>query len=233
MDGKEEAVVEDTLSVSDSASNGSESGSDTEDTEEATLPGSSVSVATSSGTKAPVKRLSWLDKKKKGLASRAAGSSLGNSLFEKYVDKDTQMLIDSICVIISKENGAKAAKKTKQEILKVAVKILMLYHSKKVTEDSFTSLSFSLRRIFSAVRNAYHAKTLNEATANRIHGVALSFYENLQASLAELVSDNTMQRISKLIETVLSPGILVAATKYDKEFQQIAMVLATYLEVSS
>lgn len=176
-----------------------------------------------------VKKLSWLEKKKKGLASKAAGSSLGAGIFEKYVDKETQSLIDSVCAIIAKEQGSKAAKKTKKEILKVAVKILLLYNAKKVTEESFETLVFSFRRICSSVRNAYHAKSLNEATATRIHGVAMIFYQNLQNSLAGLVSENTMQRILSLINNIFSTTLLVAATKYDKEFQQIAMVLATYL----
>jgi hypothetical protein len=228
--GKEEAE-EDSLSVSIS-----EEPTDEDIDEEVDELSNSISMATYSDVsvgEVPKKKLSWLQKKKKGLASRAAGSSLGSSLFNNYVDKDTQSLIGSICSIIQSEKGSKEAKKTKQEILKVAAKILLLYHEGKVTEDSFNTLAFSFRRICSGVRNAYHAKNLNEATANRIHGVAMIFFQNLQTSLVGLVSENTITRIRTLIDYIFSPWLLTAAAQYDKEFQQIAMVLAMYLETST
>lgn len=185
------------------------------------------------GVEASKKKLSWIQKKKKGLASRAAGSSLGASLFQKHVDKDTQALVASICEIISREKGAKNAKHVKQEILRVAAKILLLYQEKTITEDSFDALKFSFRRICSSVRNAYHAKSLNEATATRIRGVANIFYQQLQETLVGLVSEKTMSRIQALIDYIFDPELLVSAAQYDKEFQQIAMVLALYLESST
>lgn len=195
--------------------------------------GESSSAPSSSGDPGKIpKKLSWLDKKKKGLASRAAGSSLGNALFQKYVDKNTQSLISSICDVIKLEKSSKEAKKTKEEILKVATKILLLYNDGKVTDESFSTLVFSFRRICSAIRNAYHAKNLNEAVAQRIHGVAMQFYANLQVAIAGLVSDNTLNRIQALIDYIFSVELLTAANKYPDDFQKIAMVLAGYLEGS-
>ena len=187
------------------------------------------------GAKSPAKKqkLSWIQKKKKGIASRAAGSSIGSALFKKNVDKDTQSLINSLCEIIEKEKGKKEAKHTKKEILKVAVKILILYEDKKVTEESFDSLVFAFRRICSSVRNSYHARSLNEDTAVRIRKLAQTLFDNLQNALDRLVTENTMERIQALIDYIFNPSFLVTATKYDKEFQQIAMVLAYYLEASS
>lgn len=208
-----------------------ELGSEPEEEEE----DDSDSEAGKSGGKSPAKKqkLTWIQKKKKGIASRAAGSSIGSALFKKNVDKDTQTLINSLCEIVEKEKGKKEAKNTKKEILKVAVKILILYEEKKVTEESFDSLIFAFRRICSSVRNAYHARSLNEDTGIRIRKLAQVLYVNLQNSLNGLVTDNTMDRIQALIDYVFDPLFLVAATKYDKEFQQIAMVLALYLEAST
>ena len=226
-DKKEEVETDETLSITVS--------SDSEDSEpEAASSSASTttedSVNPAEGSDKPKRKLTWLQKKKKGIASRAAGSSVGGALFQKYVDKDTQMLIASLCEIIKQEKGSKEAKKTKEEILKVSVKILLLYNEKKLTDDSFDTLVFSFRRICSSVRNAYHGKSLNEATGQRIHGMALQFFGHLQTSLEDLVSPNTIQRIRTLIDLIFDPELLVAATKYDKEFQQVAMVLALYLE---
>lgn len=217
------------LSISDSSDESSD-----EDTGSSTASSSDKGADhANDGVASGKKKLSWIQKKKKGLASRAAGSSLGASLFQKHVDKETQSLIASVCEIIAKEKGSKQAKNVKQEILKVAVKILLLYQEKTITEESFDTLKFSFRRICSSVRNAYHAKSLNEATGVRIHGMATIFYQHLQSSIKGLVSDKTMTRIQTLLDYVFDPALLVAATQYDKEFQQIAMVLALYLETSS
>jgi hypothetical protein len=226
---KEEVESEETLSITISSDSDD---SDAEATSSSTIDSPETLSTATEGQDRVKKKLSWIQKKKKGLASRAAGSSVGGALFQKYVDKDTQMLIASLCEIIRQEKGSKEAKKTKEEILKVAVKILLLYHEKKLTDESFGTLLFSFRRICSSVRNAYHAKSLNAAVGGRIHGVALQFFANLQTSLEGLVSPNTIQRIHTLIDLVFDPELLVAATKYDKEFQQIAMVLALYLESS-
>lgn len=220
---KEEEEEEDdlSLSITDSDSEGADSSS------AQNAEGDAIGA---SGNK---RKLSWIQKKKKGLASRAAGSSLGNALFQKHVDKETQSLIGSVCEIIAHEKGKKRASQTKKEILKVAVKILVLYNEKKVTEDSFNTLAFAFRRICSSVRNAYHARSLNEATATRIHGLAQTLEQHLHAALQGLVTENTFNRIHDLLDFIFNPELLVAANKYDKEFQQIAMVLAHYLETAT
>ena len=237
---EEEGVVEEEVEVveeEDSLSvtiTDEDTGSETaEDEEEDDSDPETTTTAVEGKSPNKKQKLTWIQKKKKGIASRAAGSSIGSALFKKNVDKDTQSLINSLCEIIEKEKGKKEAKNIKKEILKVAVKILLLYEEKKVTEDSFQTLIFSFRRICSSVRNAYHARSLNEATAQRIRTLAQTLYTNLEASLQGLVTLNTMERIQALIDYVFNPAFLVAATKYDKEFQQIAMVLAFYLEASS
>jgi len=44
----------------------------------------------------PQKKLSWLQKKKKGLAGKAATSALGKSLLDKYLDADVKLLLKCI-----------------------------------------------------------------------------------------------------------------------------------------
>lgn len=235
---EEEVIEEKSLSEEDvddllMSSSDSESDSDDNDFDQASSQSNTDSEkASSSSSPAPgsKRKLSWFQKKKKGLASKTASSSLGRTLFKQYVDKDTQALIDNLCIIIKKVDGAKQAKKVRQEILRSAVKIVLLVHEKKVTEDSFQTLIFSFRRICSAIRNAYHAKTLDPATAQRINAVALVFYDHLEISLSGLLSQKSLAKIKNLINYVLSENILTNATKHEAEFQKIAYVLALYLQ---
>ena len=48
------------------------------------------------GDEVTVKKLSWIQKKKKGLAGKAATSALGKTLLDKYIDADTKLLLKSI-----------------------------------------------------------------------------------------------------------------------------------------
>jgi len=55
--------------------------------------------------------------------------------------------------VVTKESGAKKASQVKNDIIKVAVKLMFLHDEKKITEDSFNGLGFAFRRICSSLRN--------------------------------------------------------------------------------
>jgi hypothetical protein len=118
---------------------------------------------------------SWFQKKSKGFASAAAGSRVGKGILKDFLDADSNRLLKALKVLITKDVSKARAKEVERDIIKSAVKVIYLYQEKRVTEDSFNGLTFSFRRICSAVRNAYQARNLDKATAERIEGMCINF----------------------------------------------------------
>jgi len=129
----------------------------------------------------PKKKSSWLFQRKKAIASKTATSVIGKALFKKFVDKETILLLGSVKTIITLEEGSKKAKQIKNNITKLAVKVLLLYDEKSLKEDSFDGLVFYFRRICSAVRNGWRTKVLEESVAKRVHDLIKEFGVGLEA----------------------------------------------------
>ncbi len=113
--------------------------------------GEMTAVESSKDSSPKNKRKSWLFQKKKAIASKTATSSLGKALFKKFVDKETVLLLKTIKIMVTKEDGPKKAKEINNNILKLAVKILLLYEDKSLVPESFEGVTFLFQRICSTV----------------------------------------------------------------------------------
>lgn len=160
-----------------------------------------------------------------------ATSGIGKQLFKKFVDKETLLLLESFTTLITKECGAKQAKKVKNDIIKIAVKVLVLYDSKKLTEESFRGLGFFFRRICSTVKNAYLRKELNEDTFQRLQSLVKEFELGIRNILKAYVSETTIKRIKDTFEFFQDKTFMLKISK-QPEFEKIVHVLAHYLEAS-
>jgi hypothetical protein len=118
---------------------------------------------------------SWFQKKSKGFASAAAGSRAGKGILKDFIDADTKRLLKALKSLITKDASKDRAKAVEKDIIKSAVKVIYLYKEKRINEDSFSGMTTTFRRICSAVRNAYQARSLDKATAERIETMCANF----------------------------------------------------------
>jgi len=176
------------------------------------------------------RRDSWILKQKKGLASHMATSSAGKQLLKKYLDKDTQTLLTTVKKLITSIDTAKRAKQFNKDIIKIAVKVIVLYQDKKVTENSFESLKFTFRRICSAIRNNWRTKAFEEqATCDRLIDQFEQFEKGLLKILKSYVSQNSVERIRNTFGYVANTEFLQKASRHE-DFDKVAYVMAVYLE---
>mmetsp|Transcript_27601 Transcript_27601/g.30731 ORF Transcript_27601/g.30731 Transcript_27601/m.30731 type:complete len:237 (+) Transcript_27601:70-780(+) len=172
---------------------------------------------------------SWMYRKKKGMASAAASSSLGKQLIYKFVDKETLDLLNTVKIMVGRENNPKFAKTLKKDIIKIAVKVLMLYEDKKLTDDSFNSLVSGFRRICASVRNGYKTNTLKGKRVERVSELIGEFSIGIRKILTGLISPKTDKRIESICLYISDVKFLNTVIAYP-EFDKIACTLAYYLE---
>jgi len=123
----------------------------------------------------------------------------------------------------------KKAKKVKNDIFSIAVKTIVLYQEKKVTDNDFLHLKNTFRRICSAIRNGYRTGEIEPETAKRISDLMQTFGVAVKEIIQPHVSDATIQKFNALLGYIGSSEFLIRVSKYE-EFGSIAYVLAFYLQ---
>lgn len=116
--------------------------------------------------------------------------------------------------------------------MKTAVKVIMLYEEKKVTDEDFESMQLTFRRTCAGVRNAYQGRSLNvdqESIADRVSVHLTSFSSGVIKVIKPFVRQHSLGRLEDLLGYLANPAFLLRAFKLD-EFQTIAMVLSSYLQ---
>jgi len=171
------------------------------------------------------RKKSWSARTKTGLGN----SAVGKALFNKFVDKETKKLINTLMVLVEKDQSKKIAKKVKAEIFRIAVKIIVLHEEKYVTPEDFGRLRNNFRRICSATRNGYRTGQIESETANRISELISSFANGIKEIVGKLVSPSTIERIESLVTNLGNAEFIVRVSKL-KEFDTVAYVLAYYLQ---
>lgn len=177
-------------------------------------------------------KLSWFEKRKKGVVSKAATSSIGKALFKKYADKETLKLLKAIKSILrNTHKNSKVAKDTHKHIIKLSVKVLMLYDQKKLKDSDFNSLTYSFRRFCSSIRNHYQARSFNENAVERICNLGESLCLGIHNILKPYVKKKTLERI-KYVSNILCTKHFIKILPEQTEFPEIVMVLSHYLTIS-
>jgi hypothetical protein len=174
------------------------------------------------------KKQSWALKQKKGLASRAATSSLGKVFLKKFVDKETQTLMVTVKKLVAKVDGTKKASQINRNIIKIAVKVIILYRDKKVTEANFESLKGNFRRICSTIKNNWRTQQFNEKTCERLLEQVNQFEKGLIKILKPHITSHTEKRIDDTFQYLANPQFLLKASKLP-EFEKVVYVLSYYL----
>jgi len=175
------------------------------------------------------KKQNWFTKAKKGVMSKATSSSAGKALFNKFVDKETKNLINSLCIIEEKEEGYEKSKQMKTDIYRIAVKIIMLYQDKFITERDFGNIKSQFRKVCSSLKNGFRTGILEETTAQRIESNIIDFCSSTKNLITPFLTDHTLNRLDRLQGTLGNLNWLMTASKFD-EFNSIVYACAHYLE---
>lgn len=137
--------------------------------------------------------------------------------------------------MVALQDGKKKADKVRKDIMKSAVKVIVLYEEKRVTDEDFQSMQFLFRRTCSGVRNAYQGRTVKnvdqDSIAERISGHLRQFSAGVTKVIKPFVTKHSLDRMESLLAYLANPSFLVKSFSL-AEFQTIAMVLSSYLQNS-
>lgn len=228
---KEKKIDDKTTNKPNDANNeeeGSDSGEDI-DLSSGDEPESSESPDINEHDSTKKKKQSWMLKQKKGFASRAATSSLGKALLKKFLDKETRTLLVTLKKLVAKVDGNKKASQVNKNIIKIAVKVIVLYQDKKVTEANFESLKGNFRRICSTVKNNWRTKQFNDKTCDRLIDQMRQFEKGLIRILKPHITAHTEKRIEDTFHDLANAQFLLKAAVLP-EFEKVVYVLSYYLE---
>jgi hypothetical protein len=175
------------------------------------------------------KKHDWLLKQKKGFASKAATSTMGKALLKKFLDKETRTLLVTLKKLIAQVDGSKKASQINKNIIKIAVKVVVLYQDKKVTETSFESLKGNFRRICSTIKNNWRTKQINEKTCERLLEQMTQFEKGLIRILKPHITKHTEKRIEDTFQYLANTQFILKASKL-ADFEKVVYVLSYYLE---
>jgi len=74
-------------------------------------------------------------KAQKGLAEKAATSSLGKNILKEFLPDDTWFIMEALKTMITNTTSEKKAKEIEKNVIKLAVKVAYLYKGKHLTGD--------------------------------------------------------------------------------------------------
>ena len=82
------------------------------------------------GEEAPKNLCHGLFAEKRHLLPKISNTALAKKLFKKFVSKETILLLETIQELTLQIDGAEKAKQIESELVKLAMKVLLLYDSK-------------------------------------------------------------------------------------------------------
>eukprot|EP01103_Thecamoeba_quadrilineata_P006956 TRINITY_DN16713_c0_g1_i1.p1 TRINITY_DN16713_c0_g1~~TRINITY_DN16713_c0_g1_i1.p1 ORF type:complete len:210 (+),score=53.86 TRINITY_DN16713_c0_g1_i1:53-631(+) len=177
--------------------------------------------------------------KKKSMQYRmknTMSSNLGNTLFQKYSDEETTKILNALKMLVTNQYDREQGKLVKKNIIKIVIKVLLLYEDKQLATENFQEIYTLFRKICALIKNTYYRELtkltqgpLDRDSAKRISEFGEEMEANLCALLQRFVTPKTQQRIH-VIFSYLKNEEFVIKSYSDPIFSQIVVVLAYYLE---
>lgn len=132
--------------------------------------------------------------------------SLKQSLFQKYIlDEHTNSMLEAIVEISAQHESKQFSEQLKKNIMKLALKVAVLYKQRVIMVEQFKDLRVSFRRVCSSIVNSFRLQTVHQSV-NRIEKLCVKFQEDLLQVLAPVVSEAFVTMIKETISYIGSSG---------------------------
>jgi len=127
---------------------------------------------------------------KKGIASSVADSGAGKVIMKKIINDETTALLNALKAIVTSESGnKKKADQLEEDIMKIAVKAVMLVDSKTVRGREFLAVDKPLRDALNLLSKIFNNK--NKTTREKVVEALLKV-------------ETLMQEAQKILENILA-----------------------------
>jgi len=119
------------------------------------------------------KKQSKFMRDKKNVGGKIATSSVGKKIIREMIGKDGVKLLSIIKTVIGALHGKEKAKETEKDIIRIRVKVILIYRNDNITMDDFTKLKPRLQRLWhicqdysNIINFDYNPKSIQEHSNN-------------------------------------------------------------------
>eukprot|EP01119_Soliformovum_irregulare_P008252 TRINITY_DN21380_c0_g1_i1.p1 TRINITY_DN21380_c0_g1~~TRINITY_DN21380_c0_g1_i1.p1 ORF type:complete len:164 (-),score=23.55 TRINITY_DN21380_c0_g1_i1:145-636(-) len=158
--------------------------------------------------------------------------TMKRTLFQKYIGNETKSLIDALVASMSAFESKEAGVELQRSIIKVGMKVAVLYKQKLITSTMFKDLRLSFRKFCACFTNGYRLDRF-PAAFPRLCALGLQFESELFRILGPLVSKKFLGMIGDLTKNLTSEEFLEHTwTNCPQQFKEMAFTLVFYLELT-
>jgi hypothetical protein len=143
---------------------------------------------------------------KKAAGSSVATSSAGKGLIKEFLGKDGIKLIDLIKQVITIHEGKKKAAEVESNIIRVAVKVILLWQNKDITNNDIASTVPKVKAVWSDIIDFCEMSFAYDPPKIKSSGEELTTcFKNM---LKDFVTDNTLERMASTISYITTKELL-------------------------
>lgn len=143
---------------------------------------------------------------KKKAGSSVATSSAGKGLIKEFLGKDGVKLIDLVKQVITTYEGKKKATEVENNIIRVAVKVILLWKNKDLTNNDIASTVPKVKAVWSDIIDFCEMSFAYDPPKIKQSGDELIVC--FTTLLKEFVTDNTLERMSSTIQYITTKELL-------------------------
>lgn len=168
---------------------------------------------------------------KKGAVSSVATSSAGKGLIKEFLGKDGIKLIELVKQIITQYEGKKKATEVENNIIRVAVKVILLWRNKDITNENIATTVPKVKAVWSDIIDFCEMSFSYDPPKVKTSGDELVLcFTNL---LKDFVTENTIERLRDTINYVTQQSLLDSVfASNDSEKEEIKKELMRILRAA-
>jgi len=144
---------------------------------------------------------------KKSVGGKIATSSVGKKIIKEIIGQDGVKILAILKQILTDLYGKEKAKETENDIIRISVKIILLYRNETITQEDIKKLKPRLQRLWHICQD--YANLLNfDYNAKAVQEHANNFFNVLSSILNGQISEKNMQKMNQIRDLMFATETL-------------------------
>jgi len=152
---------------------------------------------------------------KKNISGTMATSSAGKGLIKEFMGKDGVRLLDIVKTVITLHEGKKKAAEIENNIIKVAVKVILLWKNKDITTKDIVGTIPGVKAVWSDVIDFCEMSFAYDPTKVKKHGAELA--EAFTKLLEKYITEKNIQLMQQTIQYCVTESLLNVMFQDEKQ----------------
>jgi len=143
---------------------------------------------------------------KKNVGGSVATSGAGKGIIKEFLGKDGVKLLDIVKMIVTLHEGKKKAEEVENTIIRIAVKVILLWKNKDITTQDIASTVPGVKAIWSDVIDFCEMSFAYDAAKIKVSGQALEVA--FSKLLNNRITDKNLVSMTEVMEYLLKKELL-------------------------